>query len=119
MAKEEAQEELEQRQRQEQMLQQKIVTEKECMGCKIISALFFTGLTAFQGLRVFNVWSLSPPSHKAFNLLGLSFTTALIGLNINAAVEIYKGKNMMLDPSQVRPGYAQSIFSSVKFLSMS
>jgi hypothetical protein len=63
----------------------KIMTEKECVYCKVGSGLVFLGFSAFHGFRMYNIWKFYPMKDKVFNLFALGVLLMISGANFNAA----------------------------------
>lgn len=79
----------------------KVLNEKECYMCKLISAGLFTGIAGFHFYRVKALWRKFPVKEKIFNTMAIGFLLGISLLNVNAAVQIVKGQRLMLD--DVRP----------------
>lgn len=48
--------EIEAFQLQEELLQRKQMTERQCVACKAVSAVIFLGIGAFHGVRAAQLW---------------------------------------------------------------
>ncbi len=81
----EIKEEFESLYRRERMLEQKFATEKQCVVCKLVSAVLFAGAGVFHGYRISRIWSLYPMREKVFNVAAIGFFGAVALANLNAA----------------------------------
>jgi hypothetical protein len=88
--------------RKEMRMSNKMIYEKECYLCKVVSFGLFSGLASFHFYRTRANWRRFPLREKCFNIFAIMFLAGIATLSANAGVQIYKGQNLMLD--DVRPG---------------
>ena len=104
-------------------MKNKIIYEKQCWGCKIISGTFFAVLTAWNASRVRSFWHRLPTNYKAYNALGFTVMGGLSLLNFWAAKQIIFGKHMMggdqFELPQYRQGYKERLTAAYEFHRMS
>lgn len=71
--------------RKELLMNNKILNEKQCLACKIISGALFFGFGSFHALRVVSLWKLYPLKEKIFNTCAIGFLYIISLANLNAA----------------------------------
>ena len=107
---------------QEKLLQQKIVYEKQCVTCKVVTGSLFLGMTAFHSFRISQIWKFYAMREKVFNGFMLSILGGLSGLSYFAAYQIYLGKTMrgeVAQPIELRQGYTDRLSNAFNFYRMS
>ena len=77
-------------------MKNKILTEKSCLSCKVISGLIFFAFGSFQVFRVKNLWRYYPRREKVFNIFAIGLIYTISAANFNAAYQTYLGKTMQL-----------------------
>ena len=100
-------EQLESMYRKEQMLNQKVVYEKQCVGCKIGAGFFFGGMATFHGARVFSIWKMFPLKEKCFNVFAIGLLGMFSAFSFMQAKPIWNGKNMQL--VEYRPSVSERL----------
>lgn len=63
----------------------KIITDRECVVCKLGSGVLFLGFSVFYGLRVQSIWNFYPRREKLFNVFAIGVLLLITGANFNAA----------------------------------
>ena len=101
------------------MLQSKIVYEKQCAMCKVVSGGLFAGMGAFHTFRMQNLWRFYGAREKAFNVIGLFVLGSISVLNFNAAYQIKMGRAMDNIQVQTRESYSSRIGEAVGWMRMS
>ena len=91
------------------MLKQKVVYEKQCVGCKVGAGLLFGGMAGFHGFRVVSIWKMFPLKEKIFNVFALGLLGAFSVFNFGQAKQIWMGKNMQL--IEYRPSVSERMSS--------
>lgn len=97
--------------RKEQMLAQKVVYEKQCIGCKIGAGLLFGGMAGFHAFRVTSIWKMFPLKEKVFNLFAVGLLGTFSAFNLTQAKHIWLGKEMQL--VEYRPSVSERLTSGV------
>ena len=97
------------------MYKSKLVYEQQCATCKVVSGLFFTGLTMFHVMRISNIWRHYRTYEKVFNASMVFLLSGISFLNYYAAYEIHEGKNMRSANIQMRPSFTQRFSDAYHF----
>ncbi len=71
--------------RKEQLMTNKIMNDRQCVLCKVVSGTLFAGFGLFHAYRVKSLWTFFPLREKVFNLFALGVVFLLSGLSFNAA----------------------------------
>eukprot|EP00347_Sterkiella_histriomuscorum_P015225 403357832 len=112
----ELREEFESKFRKEQMMRNKIETQKSCTTCKLVSGSLFLGAGALHGYRVSTIWSFYPLREKFFNIFAVGILLGIAGLNYKAAADTYMGKSLQV-PIEYRPSVGRRLSESFNILS--
>lgn len=88
--------ELETLYRKEKAMNNRIIHEKSCLMCKVVSGTLFLGMGAFHGYRVYGLWNNYPVREKIFNVAAIGFLMLISAANYNAAYQTYLGKTMQM-----------------------
>lgn len=105
---------MESRRRKEQLMNNKIVYAKSCIGCKIGAGVLFAGFGGFHAYRVITAWKFFPVKDRLFNVFAVSCIFLLSAANFNAAYETYLGKTLQLE--EVRPNIFHRLLPSNPYL---
>jgi hypothetical protein len=83
------------------MLTNKLLTDQQCVTCKVVSSLLFAGAGFFHGIRVNQLWRFYPLREKLFNVFALTFLFGVSLANANAAYWTYQGQSLrLLEPAR-------------------
>jgi hypothetical protein len=63
----------------------KIIYDKSCLSCKLISGTLFSAFAVFQTFRVIGIWNHYPRREKIFNVFAIGLIGFIAALNYNAA----------------------------------
>ncbi|CDW91506.1 UNKNOWN [Stylonychia lemnae] len=106
--------EFESRYRQEKLLENKLLFDKECYMCKFVTGGLFTLIGSINGVRVASLWKFFPLKEKIFNVLAISFIYGLSYLSFNAGYQIYMGKSMQM--IEYRPSLSQRLIGTYNMI---
>ena len=98
------------------MLQRHVTYEKECVLCKVVSGLLFTGFGFFNIWRARTVWPYLRSIDRAFNVGAISVIFGIAALNFAMAKRIHMGQQMQL--VELRPSYSERFRQSYRLFYM-
>ena len=98
------------------MLARHVTYEKQCLMCKVVSGIGFTGFGAFNIWRASNAWRYMGFKDKVFNFFAIGVIFGIAAMNFNAGYQIHLGKNMEL--IELRPSYSARFYEAYNYSQM-